>query len=348
MDLCAEYEDEYDSPLDIEFYDYMYGNTCDQKLYESLKDLIDICSSTKFYSSIPILPITLNENLFRYAEMAAQYPYTYCSLVSNLCSMEDDFVYPIIELLVKHVQLPSNATYQYKTEFLEKIIIHACISGSSVLFDFVLNYRSNDGFDFSEWIQNIHLWHYLFCRREYMDDAMIEIIQKNRVQFANLYICHNHISLDSWYFWFSSLCRRGMYLLVKFVIDHSDADDHRFFELDKMFVYACNTGNQTLIDIYLRFNPCKYNIISSEIDLTTLGYPALGSGVLGGKEWVEDYDILDDFIIPIQKNSNMYGIIRSPCNERWERMRLFHIRNKYTMGCFIPNDVLGHISQFLY
>jgi len=350
-DLDLDYDDhndDCDTPMDSEFYDYLYGDTCHKKTYENLDCLIGICSSTKFYSSIPILPITLSENSFRYEEMAVQFPYTYCSLVSTLCSMENEFVYPILEILVKHIHLPRDATDQYKKEFLQKVLIHACISGSSVLFDFVISY---DGFKMGEWIHNIRIWDYLFCRKEYMDDSIIETVQKNRIQFANIYIRYNPASIDSWCFWFSCLCRRGMYILVEFIMNHSNEICLQFFELHKMFIYACNTGNQTLIDIYLRFNNCKYNIIMSEMNLTSLGCPALSRGVLGGREWIDDDELIgEDFIIPIKNNSSAYGIIRSNKNEKWERMRLFHIRNKHvkeTNVRFIPVDVLGYISRFL-
>lgn len=351
MEPDYDYDDEdYDTPMDSEFYDYLYGETCDQKLYESLKDLIDICSSTQFYSSIPILPITFAEHAFRYAEMALQFPYTYCSLVSTLCSMEDKFVYPLIETLVKHIRFDANATTKYKKEILEKILVHACIAGSPVLFDFVMSYYGSSEFELGDWLRNIiHVsWNYLFCRKEYMDDIMIETIQKNRIEFARRYIEYSPTSIDSWCFWFSCLCRRGMYILAEFILNNAGEIRHQFFDLDKTFIYACNTGNTVLIDIYIRFNSCKYNIIMSEMNLTSLGYPTLGGGIIGGKEWIDDDEFIgEDFIIPIKNNSTTYGVIRSKRNETWERMRLFHIRNYEHYQLFIPVDIIGYISTFL-
>lgn len=331
-DYDNDYEDryvnDYESPEDAEFYEYMYNDTMsstDKELFEQCLLLSKYCVESSSNNRAFDFPLE---------EMSARFPYTYNQIIRHVLTEpkpEQMHDIGILESLVKHINTKVDCT-----SMVEPLVCLAFRIGNRYIFDFVVEWISR-----SEENQRA-LFPYYRNHNKILVDMCQETAaaaDKTQIQEARIHmyrvICATFCDdepicgIFHWGIYVSALyvgcCTNKLYLIAEFIIElcQKHGADIPVPVLDDMFVWGCENREKALIDMYLRRDPYTYDIITIEKD----------------EEQVKEKGD-DNLYMCISKNR--YGIVRTPKNAKWQRDRLL------IQGLMhIPTDLVRVIHAFL-
>jgi hypothetical protein len=370
--MYDDYDEEYVSPIEDELYDYLYNDDIsphDKYIYELSDHLYKKCES--LYKPEDTQPDTSDLNvewdLFPYEEISAKFPHTYnqilvhlieatntkhyrydpdntiygCSpYLSNNMNITPEIIH-IIEKIAKHVNIIIHGVI---IRGITDIIMRVAFQyGSIPLFNILTDMLgdTNQNMDVKAYIRHVLktipvCLLGLMCNLSFPDEFDSIVIQKARIYMATT-ICpnrqkififpgiytNNYVGSQ-----FHNALKNRFCLIAEFMIN--ECKQHGISILDSKTVYlniyldstftdACNKGETELICVYCKFDPYKYCMQSM--------IPGDSSDI---------HTLICD--------TDNYGVIRSPENQKWKYMcEILHALHYNLSNKNLPIDIIRDI-----